>query len=98
MSEDVVFGRATGVVAATVDGDVVLMAPADGRCFALRGPAEDVWDLLASDRTIDQLVDELTGRYDVDPHRCAQDVTALLVDMESAGVARQAGGIGEPKP
>jgi len=96
MSEDAVFGRATGVVAATVDGDVVLMAPSDGRCFSLRGPAEDVWDLLASDRTIGQLVDELTDRYDVDEQRCSQDVTSLLADMESAGVVRRTGEIAVP--
>jgi hypothetical protein len=55
-----------------------------------------VWDLLASDRTIGQLVDELTDRYDVDEQRCSQDVTSLLADMESAGVVRRTGEIAVP--
>lgn len=94
MTSEPVFRRAGGVVAASVDGDVVLMAPTDGRCYALRGSAEAVWDLLSDSRTIASLVDDLSVRFAVDPLRCTQDVSLLLADMARAGVVEQSAGAG----
>ena len=95
MASEPVFRRADGVVSAAVDGDVVLMAPTDGRCFALRGSAEAVWDLLATDHSVDALVAALTERFEVDPIRCAADVTSLLAEMADAGVIEQDPGVAD---
>jgi hypothetical protein len=92
MTNEPVFRRSTGVVSASVDGDVVLMAPTDGRCYALRGSAEAVWDLLDQDRTIGALVEILTERFDVDAVRCTQDVSLLVADMAAAGVVEKSSG------
>ncbi len=94
MTNEPEFRRSTGVVSASVDGDVVLMAPTDGRCYALRGSAEAVWDLLDEDRTIATLVDLLTARFEVDPLRCTQDVSLLLAEMVGAGVVERTPGAG----
>lgn len=93
MTSEPVFRRARGVVTATVDGDVVLMAPTDGRCYALRGSGEAVWGLLDADRTVPGLVGLLTEQFAVDPQQCEQDVSRLLSDLIEAGVVTVTGDI-----
>jgi len=92
MTNEPVFRRSPGVVSATVDGDVVLMAPTDGRCYALRGSAEAVWGLLDEDRTVGGLVEILTERFEVEVLQCTQDVSLLVADMTGAGVVQRDAG------
>ncbi len=88
MSPDGVISRAPGVVTGTVDGDTILMAPTDSRCFVLTGVADRVWKLLEQPSTMPALVSELTRRYDVDEATCSVEVTTLVADMRAAGVLR----------
>lgn len=81
------FAAVPGVVLAQVDGETVLMAPSDYRCFALKGPADRVWALLDQPRGRDEIVAALLVDYDVDPDRCRREVDDLLEDMVAAGVA-----------
>lgn len=84
MTEMVV--RAPGVVAGVVDGETVLLAPTDSRCFALTGVADRVWELLAEPIAIDDLVAALVSQYDVEPDRCAAEVGDLIAQMREYGV------------
>lgn len=90
MGDPIVFARVSGVVEATVDGDVVLMSPADGRCYALHGSGQAVWDALREPRTAAQVVERMLATFTVDPDRCATDVDALLADLERAGMLTRA--------
>ncbi len=87
----IVYSRAGGVVSATVDGDVVLMAPTDARCYALRGSADAVWSALDEPRTTTDLVDRCVARFRVERDRCRVDVEALLAAMVAAGVVSATG-------
>ena len=40
-----------------------------------------IWDLLSTERTVDQLVGAITGEYDVSPEVAEQDIRALLKQM-----------------
>ena len=89
------FTRAQGVAAAEIDGETILMAPADRRCFGLNRTGAQVWELLptadSSGVTPDRLVGWLTDTYDVEASVCLAEVTRLLDAMVDAGVAVPAG-------
>jgi len=84
------FSRAPGAAAAEVDGDTVLIAPADRRCFGLNATGTHVWRLLpaagSTGVTTDELVDSLTEIYAVERSTCHSEVNRLLTAMVDAGV------------
>jgi hypothetical protein len=84
------FTRAEGVAAAEIDGETILMAPADRRCFGLNRTGDQVWELLppagAAGVTADHLVGSLMDIYDVEQSVCLAEVTRLLAAMVDAGV------------
>jgi len=85
------FTRADGVAAAEIDGETILMAPADRRCFGLNRTGAQVWELLPpSDLagvTSANVVGLLMETYDVQQSVCLAEVTRLLAAMVDAGVA-----------
>ena len=84
------FTRAPGAAAAEVDGDTVLISPADRRCFSLNGTGTRVWELLPTAHSPgvspDVLADQLLEAYDVPREVCVTEVTRLLDAMVDAGV------------
>jgi len=88
------FTRADGVAAAEIDGEIILMAPVDRRCFGLNRTGTQVWELLpppdSAGVTPDHLVGSLMDTYDVQQSVCLAEVTQLLAAMVDAGVASPA--------
>ena len=81
------FGRTPGSAAGVVDGETVVVSPADLRYHALNPTATAVWELLADGVTVDDAVARLTSRYDVDEEACRRDVEACLENFAAIGIA-----------
>jgi hypothetical protein len=85
------FTRAKGVADAQIDGETMLMAPTDRRCFGVNRTGTRVWELLPPAEeigvTADHLVERLMDAYDVQRSVCFDEVTRLLAAMVDAGVA-----------
>jgi len=94
-SSQTLFSRVAGAASADVDGDIVVISPADHRCFALNATATALWKLLPKagelGRSRDDLVDRLVESFDVDRSVCETEVDGLLQSMLSAGVVNSAG-------
>jgi hypothetical protein len=84
------YTRLAGAAAAEVDGETVLIAPVDRRCFGLNSTGAHVWGLIPAAGspgiTTDVLVDSLVEVYDVERSTCHTEVTRLLTAMTDAGV------------
>jgi len=61
-----------------VEDDVVYVACPDGRWAVLEGTARSLWLLIDSPRTLDEVVEALTLRYDGDRQVIADDVRTTL--------------------
>ena len=89
------FTRTDGVAAAEIDGETILMAPSDRRCFGLNRAGAQVWERLppadAAGVTADHLVGSLMDIYDVEQSVCLTEVTRLLAAMVDAGVVDPVG-------
>lgn len=62
---------------------VALMSVANSAIYGLDGPAGKIWELLATERSLDELFDVLVQLYDVERSTCAKDVTAFLEKLEA---------------
>lgn len=69
--------RRERILAVTQSDATVLMDVANGRYFTLNDVAGRVWELLATPRSMGDIVTELAAEYDVPPERLIPDVLAL---------------------
>lgn len=70
--------RSPGVLATTVDDDLVLWNPFDRTSHVLNRTARDVWDLLDGRRTVGAIVDQLAATYAVDRSTVRAGTVELL--------------------
>ncbi len=64
---------------AEVDEDLVMMDEAQGVYFGLNSIAKSVWQLLATPKTIPELIKNLTDHYEIDAVQCQADLTPFLL-------------------
>ncbi len=67
------------------DGAIVLLLP-DGEPELVTGPGGALWDLLATDRSLDELTAELAARYDHDPEIVRHDIARTLGGLADRGL------------
>ena len=71
-----------------VDG-IVAMAPDAREPVFLPAPGDAIWILLATPRTIDELVDELAAKYEAGQAIIADDVVAFVAELDRIGLVRR---------
>ena len=65
-----------------LQGEAVLLNLKTGVYFGLDAIGTRVWELLAEHRMVRDVVDAIVGEYDVAAQTCAEDVIALVADMQ----------------
>jgi pyrroloquinoline quinone biosynthesis protein D len=75
--------RTEKLVQTSIDEEILMMRMQDGEQFSLKGTGEQVWRLIDGARDGDQIVAEVARIYAVEPEAIADDVNALLADLES---------------
>jgi hypothetical protein len=74
----------------TVDGELVMLDPSQGRYFGLDPIGRRIWGMLEQPQSIGALCAALESEYDVSPERCRADVMALLNQLAAAELVRLA--------
>ena len=80
--------RSPAVLAAEVDGEVVMMSIEQGRYFGLDDIASDIWKRIEPPCPFGELVDRLAADYEAERETIARDVRALLERMAAQDVVR----------
>lgn len=79
--------RVVGAVQAEVDGELVLLSPADFGYFGAEGPGPDIWALIDGERSVDQIVGQLADSYATGAQEIATDVVDFITALVAAGLA-----------
>lgn len=69
------------MVAANIDGDVVMMGVDQGQYYGITGVGSRVWDLLAEPISIDGITDIICREYETDPATCREDMSTFVNDL-----------------
>ncbi|MGZ8158157.1 MAG: lasso peptide biosynthesis PqqD family chaperone [Methylobacter sp.] len=69
------------LVAANMDGDLVMMSIERGEYFGIGGVGPRIWELLAEPNTIGQLVDAICAEYDINETTCQADIIAFVEQL-----------------
>jgi hypothetical protein len=67
--------------AKVLDGEAVIINLLNGTYYSLDKAGAVVWELAAAGNSIGQIVDGVTGRYEVDASRARADVERLLEEL-----------------
>jgi hypothetical protein len=69
------------VVQSKIDNEVVMMDIESGFYFGLNSVASVIWELLKSEKTVNELVDYLITEYEVNYEQCLAETNALIKKM-----------------
>lgn len=78
--------KATGTVEAEVDGERILLSPADFAYFGLAGTGANVWELIDGQRTLDDIVGILEDEFEAEDSEIRADVVSFVEALKSAGL------------
>jgi Coenzyme PQQ synthesis protein D (PqqD) len=80
--------RSPTILAAEVDGEIVMLSVNEGAYFGLDCIGSDIWRRLDLPISFGELVDRLTAEYDANRETIAADVRSLLLQMVEHDVVR----------
>jgi hypothetical protein len=75
-----------------LDGAFIIVSPETMRLgapvtyFSLNEVGREIWNRLDGTRTVEHILEELLGLYDVDQEQLTRDIRDFLSDMEGRGV------------
>jgi hypothetical protein len=88
VAEETRISRSPAVLAAEVDGEVVMMSIEEGRYFGLDDIGSDIWKRIDPPCSFAELVDRLAEDYEATRETIAADVGALLLRLAEHDVVR----------
>ncbi len=72
-----------------VGDDIVALNVDDGQCYGMEKVTAEVWRLLDTPMSIDQMCARLVEIYAVDPDTCRTDVERLFGQFRSEGLIEE---------
>lgn len=78
--------RVAGAVEAEVDGERVVMSPADFSYFGLTGAGGEVWDLIDGQRRFGEIVQILRAKFAGDPAAIEAETLEFTDALTVAGL------------
>lgn len=73
------------VEVATLNNEKAMIDFETGKYYLLKGPANDIWDMIQSDITVGEIVDKLLEVYDVKTGECEESVIEFLNQLVKGG-------------
>ena len=78
--------RNPDLVAAGMNGDIVMMSIERGLYFGISGVGTRIWELLEQPTRIDALAQAIQAEYDVDEATCQRDLLLFAGELVKHGV------------
>jgi hypothetical protein len=86
IDDDTVFAVPDHVLSRRVSGEVVILDLDSDEYFGLQEVGARVWELVETGAPFSAMVATLLEEYEVEAHRLAEDVRALLAGMLAGGL------------
>ncbi len=74
------------VLSRILDGEAVLLDLASGTYFGLNEVGSDIWEILSSGVTVDEVVRRIVTQFEVDSATARRDLEELLSELTSRGL------------
>jgi hypothetical protein len=81
--------RDPDLVAADMDGDLVMMSIDHGEYYGVGGVGPRVWELLQQPITVEDITAVICDEFDVEADRCREDINGFARQLLEMGLVRQ---------
>jgi len=71
------------IASKVIDGEAILINLTTGVYYSMAGSGAEIWSLIEQGCSREEIVEEMTARYDVDRSRCREDIVTLWRTMIS---------------
>lgn len=84
---DTVYAISDDVVAREIEGEIIIVPLVAGMCdledelFTLNETGKAIWDKIDGQRSIGQVIDELSAEYQAEPEEIDTDVLGLVEEL-----------------
>lgn len=82
--------RDPDLIAAAMDGDLVMMSIERGQYYGLGGVGTRVWEMLENPSSVDQICVAIVEEYDVDEDVCRSDIQTYVEKLLDMGLLQRA--------
>ena len=69
-----------------LSGEKVMVDFELGKYFMIKGVGNDIWEMLADDVVVADIMDKLLQEYDVTVEQCEKEVLDFLTNLENFGI------------
>jgi len=69
-----------------LSGEKVMVDFEQGKYFMIKGVGNDIWEMLADDVVVADIMDKLLQEYDVTVEQCEKEVLDFLTNLENFGI------------
>ena len=90
LKHDIPMVRNPELVAAEMDGDLVMMSIDRGEYYGVSGVGPRVWELLEEPISIDALTNKICSEFEVEEARCREDMVQFVTQMSEMGLVQMA--------
>ncbi|WP_116041808.1 PqqD family protein [Amycolatopsis palatopharyngis] len=80
--------RSADISARTIGGETIVLNLTTSRYFTITGVGTRVFELLAEDVTLDEIVETISGEYEVEPETARRDIELFLDRLRDAELLR----------
>lgn len=81
--------RDPDLVAADMDGDLVMMSIDNGEYYGVGGVGPRIWELLESPRTVEQITAAIVEEFEVEADTCREDMLGFIRQLLDMGLVRR---------
>ncbi len=89
LTPDTALIRNPELVAAEMDGDLVMMSIDNGEYYGVGGVGPRIWELLESPRTVEQITAAIVEEFEVEADSCREDMLGFIRQLLDMGLVRQ---------
>jgi hypothetical protein len=86
ISLDSTIAATSDQISCQLGADAAILNLKSGMYFGLDGVGATVWDLIAEPKVVNDILETLLERYEVDRERCQNDLLALLAELDRRGL------------
>lgn len=83
------YKRTTNLHEDRIGDELVALDIEKGQCYGMNAVATQVWEILSSPKSIEEICEILTSKFEVEDSRCRSEVTDLLVQFERDGLVSE---------
>lgn len=80
--------RCPDMVAAEMDGDLVMMSVEQGEYFGIGGVGTRAWELLEQPMTVEQICAVIVEEFEVDEATCREDMLSFANELLTLGLVK----------